>query len=438
MRRFLLILLMLALPGLCACGQAETEVPAPTATPAPTEAPTPEPTVEPEAPGSGRVLIHVAYVEGTAHPTVTITGREEAARAINTVLDTLSHRLYQVPRGDGAVLSLVYGDADPETPEAFRWGAVNFDSRSGELLTFENLAEDAAGLKALCADFLTEAGISSPSELLTDGNWYLSGEGLAILTESAPHPQAVVIPYGPLLGTLRDPWIPPERLPVEGQLRAAYTVDANVDSTRQLDEVTVSGGMESVLLWAWGDVQDVRAVLVETPDEASFHETALLWYASALEDGESVRLNTTVPEGIPNLKLCWRTDAGAYEALLSRNGQTGKLQLIPLVGELIDPDSPYAHITAQSLLGHWYNDKTGAEEQAISFAGSSICYLWHKGLGYNGEGFLWELQRRDEEGLCPQIVIHAANGDVIYETKELDGSLLTTDAGEFLRAEAVG
>ena len=438
MRRFLIFFLLLTLPWLCACGSAETDAPAPTATPAPTAAPTPEPTATPEPVGSGRVLIHVAHVEGIAHPSVTITGRESATEAINGVLASLSHERYQVSRGDSAVLSLVYGDTDPETPDGLLWGAVCFDSRSGKVLGLADLAEDAAGLTELCVEFLTMAGVDHPEDYLTDGNWYLAGEGLAILTESASAPQGVIIPYGALLGLLKDEWIPPERLPVNGQLSAAYTAHTDTSRTELLDEVTVSGGMESVLLWAQGDIQDVRAVLVETADGATFHETALLWYASALKDRESVRLNTTVPEGIPHLKLCWQTDMGAFEALLSRNGQTGKVQLIPLMGELIDPDSPYAHITVQNLLGHWYNDKTGAQEQSLSLAGSSICYLWHKGLGYNGDGFLWELQRRDEEGLCPRILIHTANGDLVYEVQELADSVMTTDAGEFFRAEAVG
>ena len=378
-------------------------------------------------------------MEGIAHPTVTIIGRETAAQAVNGVLANMAHQRYQITRGDSFVLSLLYGNGDTNDPDVLNWGAVNFDSRSGAALSFADLAEDESTLRTLCSEYLSQAGLAGDaSDFLAEGNWYLTGDGLAVLTGSGSVAQATVIPYSLLLGTLKDEWIPPERLPVSGQLFAAYTADAAEENTRQLDEVTVSGGMESLLLWSRGDIQDVRVMLVETPDGATFTETALLWYASALKDGESVRVNATVPEGIPTLKLCWQTDLGAYEALVGRNGQTGKLQLIALSGEIIDADSPYAHITVQALLGHWYNDKTGAQGQSVSIAGSSICYLWHNGLGYNGEGFLWELVRRDAQDLCPQIVIHAANGDVVYDVEDLDDTQMITDAGKFFRAEAVG
>lgn len=436
MKKLLILLLATATLSLCACGGTPEAAETPP-TPVPTEAPTAEPTATPEPPGTGRIRIHVAHVSGEAFPTVTVTGRDGAAEAINALLKQETHALYHIPRGDGALLSLVWADTSAEDSGLRRWGGLSFNTRTGEALTFADLALDEEALKTLCKEFLAEAGMETAAERCFADGWYLSGEGLAFLPEGSAYLHPVTVPYGALLGLLKDEYSPPERLPVQGALSGAYTVDAPADVV-QLDEVTVSGGMESVLIWAQGDVQDVRAVLVETSDGAAFTETALLWYASSLEDGEAVRLNVTVPEGIPNLKLCWQTDQGLYEALLTWNGQTGGAQLTSLTGQTAAADSPYAHITHEALLGHWYNDATGADGQAFSIAGSNVCYLWHNGLGYEGDGFLWELQRRDGEGLSPQIILHASNGDLIYTVEELTENRMTTDKGVFTRAEAVG
>ena len=146
----------------------------------------------------------------------------------------------------------------------------------------------------------------------------------------------------------------------------------------------------------------------------------------------------TVPEGIPNLMISWNTDEGSHSAFLSWSGETGQVYLANAAGDAIDTESPYSHITVNALLGHWANGKTGAEEQAVSFAGADVCYLWHKGLGYDGDGFLWVLQHRDDLGLPPRIQIMTPRGQLIYEITDLADNILYTDAGEFTRAEAVG
>lgn len=440
MKRILIVILTLWLLALCACGAPAGDVPAATPTPAATEAPEPEATPVPEEPGAGRLLIHVKQSDGTAVPAVTVTGREAAAGAINAALAGETHALYQIARGDSRVLSLIRGDALPGEEGLKVWGAVSFDTLTGETLTFADLSPYPTTLGSICGDYLYQSGIAGDVPgYLTDGHWYLSGEGLAFLTENSFAPQPIVVPYGALIGVLYDEWMPPEQDPVSGTLAAAYTTDTDVSGKELLDELTVSGGFESVLLWAQGDIRSLRAALVETPDGAVFTETELLWYASALEDGEAVRLNVTVPEGIPHLKLSWQTDTGVYEALLGRDGRTGGVQLVSLSGEaLAAADSPYAHITREALIGYWSNDAQGAEGQSLSIASPSVCYLWHNGLGYDGDGFLWELVYRDGDGLCPQIIVHAAGGDLIYAVETLDGDTLDTDAGTFTRAQAVG
>lgn len=442
MRRFLTLLLILTLTALAGCGNSAA-APVPTPTPAPTEAPTPEPTAVPEAPGSGYVTVHMMPVEGTVGehavqalvPSVSVTNRDNAATAINAALKERQmptsvpegmediRRTTHVRRSDNYVLSLEFINACGD--EVYS-DAVSFDTRTGEEISFAMLSEDEAALRAACLEIWPQAKIA-------DGQWYFNDAGLVLCGQ-----EAGPVPYAVIFQLLKEEWMPPERESVSGYLEAAYTAASDMDALTLLDEVSVAGGMESVALWAEGSVRDVYIASVRFTETDGFQVENSLWTGSMLRNGEAVRLNVTVSEGIPNLMIAWNTDEGSHTAYLAWNGETGHVYLVNAGGETLNDDSPWSHITAEALRGHWYNGKTGAEEQAISFAGVNVCYLWDKGLGYNGEGFLWQLQRRDAEKRCPLLVIFAAKGQLVYEVEALEGNTLSTDKGDFTRAEAVG
>lgn len=448
MRRFLTLFLLLTLLSLAGCGGG-SETPAPAPTPAPTAAPTPEPTAVPEEPGSGYVTVHMMPVEGRAAdcsvsamvPVVSITGREAAATAVNEDLKTLQmppervsdeladaaemRRSCTVMRSDSSVLSLVFRNTDGS--RVFNDG-ISYSTRSGERITFSMLAEDEAALAAVCREYY-------PGADPADGRWYFTDTGLGIGGSGSADG---VVPYAAILHLLKEEYMPPEREPVSGILQAAYTTAADMDALTLLDEVSVAGGMESVVLWAEGRVRDVFIASVGFREDSGFTVENALWNGSMLQDGEAVRINVMVPEGIPNLMIAWNTDEGSRTAYLSRDGETGQVYLANSAGDAIDGEGPYSHITVNALLGHWANGKTGAEEQAVSFAGANVCYLWHKGLGYDGDGFLWTLRHRDDSELPPQIQIMTPRGQLIYEISDLAEGILYTDAGEFTRAEAVG
>lgn len=466
---------------LSACGESadpsavpESSAPA-SGTAAPEAAATPSPT---EAPGAGRLRVHMTQQTGdgafrAAVPVLSITGRPEAESAVNqalasqagqevSVLEALAAQegcqegvsLCRVERGDNRVLSLVFCRAlyRDGVCQARQWTASVFDTLAGQPVSFSALAREGEDLEALCLAYLAEV---APEEDLSAGiqagSWYLSGEGLTVLLpvrEGDTAARTLCIPYGVLAKTLRDDWMPPEQETVSGGLTASYSTQTDTAGLTMLDELTLPGGLESVILQAQGTVRNLRACWVEPEDDGGFAETEELWYCSRLENNEAVRFNVTVPEGVPNLKFAWITDQGLFEALLSWNGQTGNAELLYLTGSAVDGvqeeqpnDGPYSFITVDALLGYWTNEAPGRRAQALSL-NRGICYVWHGERQLEGSGFAWELVYRDEEGQCPLIVIHTggAEGDLLYPVDRLDETTFhCSDTGQvFTRPEAVG
>jgi len=450
MRRFLILYFTIAALLCAGCGgEGEAPTPTPEPSPAPTGTPVPEPTAEPEVPGSGYVTVHMLPIEervgdrsvAAMVPDVTITGRGNAAEAINADLLTRQtppewvleafpsgaelRRGCSVMRSDNSVLSLMFQNS---TDTRTIHDAANYDTRTGEVISFSMLSDDESALRAVCLEYC-------PGTEIADGRWYFTDAGLGLCGSGGIDG---LVPYAAMLHLLKEDYMPPEREPVSGILHAAYTTAADMDALTLLDEISAAGGLESVVLWAEGSVRDVFIATVGYREGSGFHVEDSLWSGSMLQNGEAVRINVTVPEGIPNLMISWNTDEGSRTAFLSWSGETGQVYLANAAGDAIDAESPYSHITVNALLGHWANGKTGAEEQAISFAGADVCYLWHKGLGYDGDGFLWTLQHPDDPALPPRIQIMTPRGQLIYEITELADNILYTDAGEFTRAEAVG
>jgi len=442
----------------------------PSLLPAPAEK-APQATVEPEEvipeePGAGRILVHMRRDSGETAisgessftysiyvPEVTVALRDGVDTAINKVIsadaeelrssvvlsDTAGEftRTCTVPREDKHILSIVRTDTDPAGYKSV--SAITFSTLTGEMLEFPSLCRDETLFRSLCTEYaaaLTGNGDILPEDT-ADMVWYFSDEGLVILWDGSPFS----IPYSVLYSALKDDYMPPEEETVKGTLRAAYTNDTAEDLD-VLDELTVQDGFESVVLWAEGEIRNLSAVRVEGE---AFSPRELIWACSRLHDGEGVRFNITLPEGIPDLKLTWTTDTGNFEALLSRNGETGKAGLLMVVGsEESAPartNSPYAYITEDGFIGgHWSNELPGSLRQEISFQ-SKICYVWNGERSLNGACFLWNLEWPEDEG-CPSLVIYTGgeSGNLLYPIEELtDTSFTVAESGEvFTKAVAVG
>ena len=95
-------------------------------------------------------------------------------------------------------------------------------------------------------------------------------------------------------------------------------------NTEIVDMVKLGEGGSTMYLIANGEVRDVRLTNVEYA--GAFYETAQLWSCSLMRDC-ALQLETVIPEGMPNLKLSFRTNDGLTNLYLTESGEDGSLIL---------------------------------------------------------------------------------------------------------------
>ena len=261
-------------------------------------------------------------------------------------------RTADVTRGDERVLSLTYLDVT-YLGGAHGYNAlygVSFDMQTGEKLSLRDLSDDPDGFLEQCADWLWEESRSGehtalvlggyyddyeetlPS-LLTDGNWYFNEKGIVVIAnpyDIAPYAAGRIeflLPWDWLRWQIREEYLPAEWRSA-GTLTGVILNDAPAADHIVDDATNGQGG--STLFTADGTVEDVRLTRVSYADyNDSFFEEGTLWYASRMDDGETLLLRTWYGDVLPTLKLSWRGENGVrQEKLLFQSGMDGSLVLM--------------------------------------------------------------------------------------------------------------
>lgn len=272
----------------------------------------------------------------------------------NVSLEFSSVRDFDVERGDGNVLSLVFhsstytGGAHGNYVDT----AYVFDTQTGERLTLADLSSDYDALATFLTERMVEMAKSNESykeqitnitpeeyaenfaKLLRDGSWYFNNEGLVIFSfaeEFGSYSAGIVsftIPYAELKGKIDDRFIP-EAKNGNGEFQLSAMKDVPNGSFEMIDKLNIlPEGVEGeeLCLSAKGNVYDVELVNVSYADK--FYELEPLWYASEMGDS-ALQLLTVIPEGVPNLMLKYRLADGTEQRfLISQSGQNGSYTLV--------------------------------------------------------------------------------------------------------------
>ena len=290
--------------------------------------------------GGGR-----AFYEGCAR-------EEYAARSADGTLDWFApyelFRTMGVARGDSRVLSLTVMDY-VYSGGAHGYGglgALNFDLSTGAELRLEDLSDDPSAFLDRCAEKLLEISRSgdyaelardgyfpgyedSLPGLLRDGNWYFDGTGITVIAnpyEIAPYASGLIeftLPYEWLQGRIREEYLP-EKADLSGSLTGEIT-DTVPGADNIVDDGTDSEGA-CVLFRSRGAAEAVSLTRVTWTEYGGFVDDGLLWYASRMEDGETLLLRTWFGDVFPTLKIGWqRPDGTREEYLLFQSGKDGSL-----------------------------------------------------------------------------------------------------------------
>lgn len=332
-------------------------------------------------------------------PRVTIPGREEAAEKINEYIGMLDETYYtgndygdgpssgyngmlemaednftyayesgadlplefesvrdaRISRADGRVLTLNLGTS---TYSGGAHGfyvsrAYVFDTKTGELVTFEQLSPDVSGLRAYLVERMVEMAKTDPElaaaidgfveeanratsfgALLRDGSWYLDERGLVVFSDLyeissyAAGMQSFVFPYDELGGLIDLKWFP-DLKNSSGTFSIQSMESVQDGSFPILDMLTLDEGMTQICLYSGERAYDVtlsRAAYYE--DIGSFYLSDPLWYCSCMENS-GLQISTDIPDGYPDLALSYRGDNGVvHRCLISQSGVDGQPLLL--------------------------------------------------------------------------------------------------------------
>ncbi len=257
-------------------------------------------------------------------------------------------RSVDVTRGDDRVLRLFFTDSTyigGVHGYAFHW-AMNFDTVTGEELTLADLGKDDDFLAAAADRLFDVAGSAEYlmvgffedyrdylPDLLRDGNWYFGEEGLTVIAnayEIAPYASGTIeftLPWAWLQWRVKPEYIPENT--ADGTLTGEIADEAPADASFVLDDGTDGMGAP-VVLTARGRVENVSLTRVSYMEYVdAFMPEQTVWYASALEDGETVCLRTWIPEILPDLALTRTEETGTVTDYISQSGKDGSLVLLP-------------------------------------------------------------------------------------------------------------
>lgn len=306
-------------------------------------------------------------------PRVSISGCEEAAEKINAVLQAHTEQFCQsaleqfavmaehapeaavwsmpfaasasIRRADDRVVSISFDDtvliggAHP----VYARTCYNFDTATGEQLTLECLQADRQALTSAliaCAQTQYDAGelyddyLDVIGDLVADGRWYFSDEGMVFSAqeyEIAPYVFGFVelaLPYRELTGHIDDGWMPlaqpdgmvqmsvctPDQLP-DGAVRYAALIDEDGEMLAVCPDAEAFG---------------VRLSDVQYNDgNGVYYESRTLWYISRLTPQEALLVRTQLPDTFPDLQLSWMAPDGTRcRRLLSQSGEDGSFLLL--------------------------------------------------------------------------------------------------------------
>ena len=224
-----------------------------------------------------------------------------------------------------------------------------FDIRTGQELTLADLTDNydaflSAAVEQLrdisygaeyAAYGLNEGYEDQLAALFRDGNWYFNDEGLVLIAnpyELASYAAGLIeftLPYAWLAYQIKADYLPAER-EADGTLTGELSESADAAGNATYVYDTGTGGLGAcVTFTASGTVEDIELNAVTYLEYSNLYRVdGTLWYAELLSDGESVCVQTWIPDVMPNLSLSWRDSEGEHTKYISQSGMDGSLILM--------------------------------------------------------------------------------------------------------------
>lgn len=259
----------------------------------------------------------------------------------------------EAPRCDAHALSLIFdvsqdmGGVHAEYARLSR----SFDSDSGNLLTLDSIADNAAQLRTYIKNYVIS--IAAGEEYTEDGesvlfddyestlaaivdegrNWYFTDTGLVIYAnpyDIAPYSLGVLcfeIPYSALTEFIDEDYMPVTYEGENGIVLGDDGTKINRDDISLLGAVTIDEEGQSVVLSAEETVYNVRV----------FNESSTLWQRNYLTTGEGVEVISYIPDVIPLIYVSYQlADGTEVTRGIFQSGKDGSIILVEPMAELYE------------------------------------------------------------------------------------------------------
>lgn len=229
-----------------------------------------------------------------------------AATADAQISDFTMGRTVRTMRGDEKLISFRMVDrASLATDSSLKIFGATYDAETGEELLFDDLSSDSDALRSFCSEYVLIATTNEErfkdegmvfntgytetlSSLVSDGHWYLSGEGLVIAAnpgEIAPKESGFfefVIPYSEIDDLLYERFLPEEYSGDYGNVSALSKAAADAGSF-----IAVGSDIEgaTLSLTVTGNVYDLSVYTANYYNDGSYVLVSQLRYCSDMTRG---------------------------------------------------------------------------------------------------------------------------------------------------------
>lgn len=243
-----------------------------------------------------------------------------------------------VERGDENVISVrawesIYGGGAHGTQAQVTY---NFNTKTGDVLSFDDLSDDADALTDHVASYIQTAyadtvangqpDLSQVPNLIENGQWYFTSEGLVVfaqLYEIASYAAGMptfTVPYDALEGFVNKGIIPESRSG-KGDIKLS-------DKGDKVAEFVINEEGENFALAADGTVYDVKVYEATMPYDGYIELDDCLYYRSVMSDGEYISVTRYIPDAYCNIVIVYNDADGVEHSYgVAQSGKDGSVYL---------------------------------------------------------------------------------------------------------------
>ncbi len=273
-------------------------------------------------------------------------------------------RTVRVARADSSVISFRMVDrVSLGTVSTLAITGHSYDPQTGAELKLEDLGDDTEKLiNAIAEDILTsfnedeqykdtfflEGYTDILRSLISDGHWYLTGEGIVIIANPGEIAELekgfyeFLVDFDVIKGIVDERFIPAEREGDGGSVNAVFAADADSSAFTLLGS-EASKDIKSIIISAEGSIYDVSVYTIKYYAESgSYTPVRQILFCSDMTDGAALAVNTELSGTDPGMVVSFTLGDGSSETRLLALDENGGLKVI-------DPNSKNGKIITDRL-----------------------------------------------------------------------------------------